>query len=135
MLFSYFLFWAFNFMSFLFCSLEPIISFWRYLIINLNHKKNFNVTWTIWLLSLALWSDGLLGFKIRDLDLPWDLVTSTIILSGALGVYLKTLGCLFVFVCRFLRLHPLFVIWNSPAYSCYSAQFLWRLNVIEAWFS
>ena len=38
---------------------------------------------------------GLLGLRIRDLNLPWDLVTSTVILSGVLGVYPKTLGCLF----------------------------------------
>ena len=31
----------------------------RYLIININPKKIFNDTWTIWLLPLALWSMGL----------------------------------------------------------------------------
>ena len=42
--------------------------FLRHLIININHKI-LNDTWTIWLLSLALWSIGLLGLRIRNLGL------------------------------------------------------------------
>ena len=55
-----------------FCSFEIFISFsfWRYLIINLN-PKNFNVIWANWLISLALWSDRLLGLWIRGLNLSW----------------------------------------------------------------
>ena len=94
MLFSPLLTWAFTFISFLFCSLEIFFSFWRYLITNLNNKS-FKVTQTIWLLSLAFWSYELLGLRIKSFNLPWDLVTSTVILYEALGVYPKTLGCLF----------------------------------------
>ena len=61
------------FLSLLLCSLELLFFlFLRYLITNLNPKKLFNGTWTIWLLSLALWSNGLfLGLRIRSLGLPW----------------------------------------------------------------
>ena len=34
----------------------------------------------------------LLRLRSRDLNLPWDLVTSTVILSGFLGVYPQEIG-------------------------------------------
>ena len=88
--------WAFIFLLFLFCSLEPFFSFSIHLIINMNPKKYFNDTWTICLLSLALWSIGLLGLRIRNLGLCWRPWTLIDILSGVLEVYLNTLGFLFV---------------------------------------
>ena len=51
------------------------------------------------LLGYYPWHSGdyvLLRLGIRSLNLSWDLVTSTVILYGVLGVYAKTLGCLFV---------------------------------------
>ena len=88
---------------FYFAHLRFSFPFLRYLIININPKKFFNGTWTIWLLSLALWSMGLfLGLRIKNLGLSWrpcDLIW--LFLSVVLEYYLKTLGCLFVFVCMF----------------------------------
>ena len=49
------------------------------------------------------WHYGALNFLdlgIETLAYVGDLVTLIDILSGVLEVYLKTLGCLFVFVCR-----------------------------------
>ena len=51
------------------------------------------------LLSYYPWNYGVLNFLdlgIETLAYIGDLLTSMDILSGALGVYLKTLGCLFV---------------------------------------
>ena len=51
------------------------------------------------------WHYGALDFSnlgLETLAYVGDLETLIDILSGALEVYLKTLSCLFVFVCRFL---------------------------------
>ena len=77
---------------------------------------------------------GLLGHRSRDLNLPWDLVTSIVILSGVLGVYPKTLGCLFSLCAGYSDYALWPVIANSSVYSCYSVHFLWRLNAFEAWY-
>ena len=137
MLFLSLLIWAFLFyVIFIFLIWAFHFLFWRYLIINLNHKR-LNSLWTIWLLSLAYWSCESLRLRIRSCDLLWELVTSIVILSWIHGVYPNTLGCLFVcFVCRLLWLHALSVLRNSFVYSRYSARFLWkRPNTFEAWFS
>ena len=87
------------------------------------------------------WHYGVLYFlDFLDLGLETlayvgDFVTLIDILSGVLEVYLKTLGCLFVLYTGYCDYILLFVIWNSPVYNCYSAQFLWRLNTLEVWFS
>ena len=83
---------------FIFAHLSIFLFLLIHLIININHKT-FNDTWTIWLLSLALWSMGLfLNLGLKSLTYLGDLVTLIEILSGVHGVYLKTLGCLFVCV-------------------------------------
>ena len=84
--------------------------FLRYLIINLN-LKSFNVTWTTWLLSLALWSCGLLGLRIRSWGLPWDLVTFIAIFPRVLRVYPKTLGYLFALCAGCLDY--MFCLWSG----------------------
>ena len=70
------------------------------------------------------WHYGVLDLGIETLAYVGDLVTSTIILSGALGVYPQDIGLFVCFVCRLLGLHALSMIGNSSVYNRYSAQFL-----------
>ena len=88
------------------CSLEHLLSYHfyfahlsffflllRHLIINVTIKTLM----LLGLLGYYPWHFGdceLLGLRIRSPDLPWNLVTSIVILSGVLGVYPKTLVCL-----------------------------------------
>ena len=79
MLYSSLLTWAFIFMLFYLFSFEHLslcffmlhtwvfFPFWRYLITNLK-IKSLKITWTIWLLSLTLWSCGPLGLRMRSPD-------------------------------------------------------------------
>ena len=86
----------FIFFPFLPCSLGLFFSFWRYLIINMNHKK---ILMMLGLFGYYPWHYGALDFLdlgLKTLAYVGDLMTLIDILSWVLKVYLKTLGYLFM---------------------------------------
>ena len=118
-----------------FCSLELFFSLLRHLIINKNPKKPLVI---LGLFGYYPWHYGvldILGLRIRDLGLSWRLCDFIWYFVWSSWGLPQDIGFFVCFVCRLLRLQSLFVIWNSPVYSRYSAQFLWRLNTFEVWFS
>ena len=107
-----------------FSHLSLFFYFSSHLIININHKKNLMV---LGLFGYYPWHDGawdyFLDLGLENLVYLGDLVILSDYFVWSSWGLLQDIGLFVCFLCGWLWLHTLFVIWNSPVYSRYFAHF------------